>query len=250
MKTILHPDYWVEIPAGEFLIGGFSPSQEEWVSARLNKQYNHNYYPYWKKNHLWGPLIGQRPAYLDRFYIARFPISGSQHQDWYDGKSVPSLLGALEYSRYAPTNAIGRQEAEPFCKEIGARLPSDLEWEKSARGTDGRLYPWGDDWDAGSKYLVREHRGIAFTENGIVMEDYLNKISPYGLYGLLGSLPQLTVERARGCDPRETTPETAWIDNMLLFARLRGDYVTLRPVLDKWPVQQWQGHTVSKDQTN
>ncbi len=249
MKTILHPDYWVEIPAGEFLIGGFSPSQEEWVSARLNKQYNHNYYPYWKKHHLQGSLIGQRPAYLDRFYIARFPISVEQHQHqvWIHGKKVASFPRALEYTGYSPTKAIyGKQKVVLDCNEIGGRLPSDLEWEKSARGTDGRLYPWGDEWDAGSKYLNHGHDGVTVTENGVVIEDYLNKISPYGLYGLLGSLPQWTVEGARGCAPRETTPETAWIDNMLPFARSIGDYVNLRPVLDKWPIQQWHGHKASE----
>ncbi len=251
MKTILHSDYWVEIPAGEFLIGGFSQSQEERISARITEQYHEGYYPYWKKGKQ-AYLMEQETAYLDRFYICRFPITAFQLDAWQKGCPAANLPGFLEDTKLLSDSKnyghraveITSKEAEPLCKELGVRLPSNLEWEKSARGTDGRLYPWGDEWDAEAGYFYPGHFDIPYLAGGTV-DAFPHGVSPYGIYGLLGYLPQMVGTfphaSARGCAPKETTAETAWIDNIIPLAHTIGDYVSLRPVLDKWPRQQWQG---------
>lgn len=260
MKNIFHSDYWVEIPAGEFLVG-ISLEQEESISDHMNKQFGKDFFHLWKKRTIeearWRPFE-QKVEYLDRFYISRFQFTPTQVTEVLKGKAISEILGALDEPdtmKTFPGNldypggtvATGNhKQAEAVCKVLGVRLPSSLEWEKAARGTDGRLYPWGEEWDPDAGWFYRgRYRTYQESKGKDRVDAYPRGVSPYGIYGMVGYLPQwvgtFPWPGTRGTHPDETTAEMAWIDHVIPFAHKRGEYVSLRPVLDKWPLQHWQG---------
>jgi hypothetical protein len=63
MKSIMHSDYWVEVPAGEFLIG-ISPEKENFISDRMKEQFGTDFFPLWKKRKIEGEVVIQMKQLL------------------------------------------------------------------------------------------------------------------------------------------------------------------------------------------
>ena len=114
-----------------------------------------------------------------------------------DALNVPSLEAYFAEPSF-PMSSLSWDAAKAYCEWRGARLPSEAEWEKAARGTDGRTYPWGEGYDL--SYFQAEAGGAHAV--GI----YEKGKSPYGMYDMAGKMAMTQTFKADANNTHYTIP--------------------------------------------
>jgi iron(II)-dependent oxidoreductase len=127
----------------------------------------------------------QRQVYLDAFAIDRTEVTNTSFAKFVEEADYqPAGWTADVLAEHAaePATGILWREADAYCRWAGLRLPTEAEWEKAARGTDGRFFPWGNDWDKNRANTSTSGQG-----GPVPVGSFPTGASPYGVLDMAGN---------------------------------------------------------------
>lgn len=152
----------VNIPSGTFIMGSFSKDA---------------YYD----------EIPEHEVYLDEYWIDKFEVTNNHYSICLESGycSLPNTIDHyLDPDNYNhPVKGIAWGQAKDYCTWAGRDLPTEAQWEKAARGTDGRVYPWGNDEP---NLELANYLSVIFTTTEV--GSYPKGQSPYGVMDMAGNL--------------------------------------------------------------
>jgi sulfatase modifying factor 1 len=149
----------IYIPAGEFIRGS-----EDWSRSQ--------------------PV--QR-IHLDGYWIYKYPVTVAQYRAFCraTGREMPSAPSWGWIDNHPIVN-VSWDDAAAYARWAEGRLPTEAQWEKAARGTDGREYPWGNQWDSSRLHCSKRNLGDAVSTAPV--GSYPSGASPYGMMDMAGNV--------------------------------------------------------------
>jgi len=164
------PNDMVLIPAGNFIMG---------TNNRLPDE---------------GP---EHTVYLPAFYIDIYEVTNLQYKKFIDtsNRRSPSHFRNRTYPEGKadhPVTNVSWHDAEAYCAWAGKRLPTDQEWEKAARGTQGRIFPWGNEFDINRANTPVRWQALKQDGDTTPVGSFPAGASPYGVYDMSGNVWEWT----------------------------------------------------------
>jgi formylglycine-generating enzyme required for sulfatase activity len=130
----------------------------------------------------------QRQEYVADFWIDRFLVTNEEYYRFAESTGAPRpahwVDGEFPVGHEDHPAEVSWTMADAFARHHGKRLPTESEWEKAARGTDGRLFPWGDSFDA-ERCLTWETSSVTGSHSESVRARPTG-VSPFGCEQMVG----------------------------------------------------------------
>jgi formylglycine-generating enzyme required for sulfatase activity len=162
----------VEVPAGPFLMGHAPSDGRPGVDVGVDSLPRHEV----KVKRFWIDRTEATVADYKRYLAAAGAATFPKH-----------FYGAADPPEDLPIIGLDHSEASAYCRWLGKRLPTEAEWEKAARGTDGRIFPWGNAW-APDLVAYHDHKRSRPDPVGSHPEN----ASPYGAVDMAGNVMEWT----------------------------------------------------------
>ena len=185
-QEILATIEWVAIPEGAFLMGSTAEeAKAAYQDAKLRSSM--------LERHTFDAELPQHQVYLSAYEISRYEITNAQYRAFVAATNRPAPRGHNGEKTWEdetlnndtqPVVGVTWFDAQAFAEWIGGSLPTEAQWERAARGTASRIYPWGN-----TPPKARQHANFARRYNRPVPVGQFPKgESPDGIADLAGNV--------------------------------------------------------------